>query len=242
VADVAHARWHQPLVRGGRYWKVDKPASGTDPWSMTYPATPPNLLPGTPAVLKALGGCLIAIVVAAVGVVAFIFVEFWLGFHASDAAAGKAQHNTDLLFRAFTGQVPDSVSGGSGATGPEARAIKPLQGHPTPRDEMPKAIAAFTATGYTPMLETAPGESWCSLDTDPPIAYLPGTAPLTVRVTCTWRAQRTPNSRAGIAIEGAVLTADVRQTLGGRGYFVANAGLIMDAPLYNAIVVVSASQ
>ena len=224
---------------------MDKSASGTDPSRLTYPDTPSNLRHGIGVAFKVLLGCLVVIGVMAVVIVVFIFAEFWSAVNAGAPEARRAQHNTDLLFRAFTGQVPDSVSGGTGASGREARAFEPLQGHPTPRDEMPKAIAAFAATGYTPMLDTAAGESWCSLDTYPPIAYLPGAAPLTVRVTCTWRAWRPPESAdsvAGIAIEGAVLTVDLHPTLDDRGYFVPNADLIMDASLQNPIVTVSASQ
>jgi len=224
---------------------VDKSASGTDPSRLTYPDTPSNLRHGIGVAFKVLLGCLVVIGVMAVVIVVFIFAEFWSAVNAGAPEARRAQHNTDLLFRAFTGQVPDSVGGGTGSAGREARASEPLQGHPTPRDEMPKAIAAFAATGYTPMLDTAAGQSWCSFGTYLPVAYLPGAAPLTVSVTCTWDAFRPPESAdsvAGIAIEGAVFTADLRPTLDDRGYYVLNANLIMDAPLQSAVVTVSASQ
>jgi hypothetical protein len=220
---------------------VDKRLSETDLWSMKYPATPPDLLPDAPAVVQVVAGCLIAVGVVFVVMVVLAVVGIEFVLHAGDAEARKSQHNAVVLFSALTGQVPNSSNGAGGSNGPEARAIGPLQGHPTPREEMAKAIAAFTATGYTPMIDTTPGKLWCSLDTYPPSAYPPGAAPPTVRVTCNWNAQRLPHSSASVAIEVAVPTVDLRPTLDNRGYFEPNVGLVVDLPLNNAVVVVSAS-
>jgi hypothetical protein len=224
-------------VDGRRYWKVDKSVSGIDPWSMKYPTTPANLLPGTPVVLKALGGCLIATGVAAVVTVVLIFIGIRLVFNTSDSETRKSEHNANLLFVTFTGRAASARSGG-GSGGTEAHAAGPLQGHPTPREEGAKAIEAFTATGYTPI--TTPDETLCSLASYPPSAYLPGEAPISVRVNCTWRAQRLPYSTASIEIEVVIPTVDLRPTLDSSGYFEPNVGLVEDLPLDDAYLDVTA--
>lgn len=152
----------------------------------------------------------------------------------------KSQHNADVLFSAFTGQAANSSGGISNGAG--THKFAPLQGQPTPRAEMARAIAAFTATGYTPMTDATSGQSWCSLDSYPPSAYLPGAAPPTVGVTCTWSAERSPHSTASIAIEVAVPTGDLHATMDSRGYLEPNVGFVVDLPLHDATVVVSASE
>lgn len=208
---------------------------------MKYPATPPNLLPDTPVVLRALTGCLIAIGVAAVVVVIVIVIAIWLALNASSPQSRESKHNAEVLYSAFTGQRPSSSIGAGGENGPEAHAVGLLQGHPTPREERARAIEAFTATGYTPTIDTTPRESWCSLATYPPTAYLPGAVPLSVSVICTLSAKRSPYSTASIVIEVSVPTVDLRPTLDSRGYLEPSVGLVEDLPLYNAYVDVSAS-
>src|SRR5207237_2602044 len=117
-------------------------------------------------------------------------------FHAGAAEAHQSEHNSVLLFSAFTGQAPETSYGGGGSRGSEGRAFGPLQGPPTPRQAMTKAMAAFAATGWTPMAGSASGEQWCSLDPDGRNAYLPGDATATIRVTCSWRAYRATSSTA----------------------------------------------
>ena len=108
---------------------------------------------------------------------------------------------------------------------------------------MTKAMAAFAATGWTPLAGSASGDQSCSLDPDGRNAYLPGDATATVRVTCSWRAYRATSSTAGIAIDVSLPAADLQLTFDSRGRLESNAGsIIMDLPLYNAVVVASASK
>lgn len=209
--------------------------SGTDPWSMKYPPTPPNVPPGTPLVLKALGGCLIAIGVAAVVTVVLVFIVIRMVFSA-DAQTRKSEHDANLLYSRFTGRA---ASTGSGPPSGPAHAAGTLQGHPTPREEGAKAIRAFTATGYTPMIDTTPRETACSFASYPPTAYLPGEAPVSVIVNCTWSAQ-SPYSTASIEIQGQIPTVDLGLTLDSRGYLEPNIGLVEDLPLNDMYVDVTA--
>jgi hypothetical protein len=213
--------------------------SGTEPWSMKYPPTPPDVMPGTPLVLKVLGGCLIAIVVAAVAAVVLVFIVIRMVF-SPDAETRKSEHDANLLYSTFTGRAADTGTGGA-PSGP-AHAAGTLQGHPTPREEEAKAIQAFTATGYTPMINTTPGETACSFASYPPTAYLPGEAPISVIVNCIWRAQQSqsPYSTASIGIQGQIPTVDLGLKLDSRGYLEPNIGLVEDLPLNDVYVDVTA--
>ena len=206
---------------------------------MKYPPTPPDKPAGSPLVLKVFGGCLIAIVVAAVAAVVLVFIVIRMVFTPS-AETRKSEHDANLLYSTFTGRAADTSNGGPPSF--RAHAAGTLQGHPTPREEGARAIKAFSATGYTTMIDTTPGETVCSFASYPPTAYLPGEAPVSVVVNCTWSAQQSPYSTASIEVQGQIPTVDLGLTLDSRGYLEPNVGLVEDLPLNDVYVDVTARE
>jgi hypothetical protein len=165
------------------------------------------LLPDPP-IWRTYVGCLVVVGVVVVGIIAAIVVAIGLAISHADSEIAKANHNSDAIFRAFTGQPPSSSVRETPAGGGRAHAFGPLPGQPTLGDEVTQARSAFAATGYTATSDPASSEAVCIANYAR--ADRLEAAPHSVSVFCSWNGQRSPRSSATIEIEVDVPSNDVR--------------------------------